>query len=252
MLIHLCRAALHPIRRTAAETASHQQLLQQRTSSRPHNITRLFSTVCLATFRPNYMNRPHYISRLFSTVCVRTVRPRVDGASHQSHCMRCKFEMCDRRVREYSFPCYLDPLRIDALALRRSFEAAHQNHSVGEHNIHLLQTHRVQDCFQRCLHVLLLPPPRIDRPVGTVLPTCTSGADGASSNAGNSPVDVTCTACQVGEADHSAAPAKFHAHLQTASFLVHLHRGTRKVVVASRYLQRHEGLARRYRRSCCV
>ena len=48
MLIHLCRAALHPIHRTAAEAASHQQPLQQRTSRIPDYIKRLFSTVCIA------------------------------------------------------------------------------------------------------------------------------------------------------------------------------------------------------------
>ena len=84
MLIHLCRAALHPIRRTAAEAASHQQPLQQRTSSRPDYINKLFSRVCIAAFKPNCMNRP------FSTVdCGRSV---VTTACHLLFCL--SFFLC--------------------------------------------------------------------------------------------------------------------------------------------------------------
>jgi hypothetical protein len=111
-------------------------------------------------------------------------------------------------------------------------------HSVGEHNMHLLPRHRVQDCFRRCYRAALLSPPRIQRPGGTGLANHISIAvDEASSIAGSSPVDVTHTACPVVWAYHSAALMRFPVNLQ---------RGVDRIVAATRHLRRSLRFA-----ACC-
>ena len=108
-------------------------------------------------------------------------------------------------------------------------------HSVGEHNMHLLPRHRVQDCFRRCYRAALLSPPRIQRPGGTGLANHISIAvDEASSIAGSSPVDVTHTACPAVWAYHSAALMRFPVNLQ---------RGVDRIVAATRHLRRSAKLA---------